>query len=61
MSKFDSSDDNLGQTKKGYALGKDSVHAKEVWNAAIEAALAKVCGAFGNDSGIADDIRKLKK
>lgn len=33
----------------------------KAWNAAIQAALAKVCDAFGSDSGIADEIRELKK
>lgn len=35
---FDTSDTNLGSTKKGYAVSKDSVYAKEIWNAALEEA-----------------------
>ena len=34
---------------------------KATWNEAIEVALAKVCETFGNETGIAEEIRKLKK
>lgn len=61
---FDSSDKNLGQTKKGYAL--DNVYAKEVWNAAIEAAALIVqpkphIEEERECKDIVEQIRKLKK
>lgn len=52
---FYTSDANLGQSKKGYAVPADSVYTKEVWNAAIEAA-ANVA-----EINSAADIRRLKK
>jgi len=62
---FDSSNANLGDTKKGYALKPDSVYAKEVWNAAIEAAaLAYLEHGTKSVSLVGDvvtEIRKLKK
>lgn len=64
-------ENKLGSTKKGYALGSDTVYAKEVWNEAIEAA-AKECSnimdSFTDPSHCPyhltlawNSIRKLKK
>jgi len=52
---FDSSDANLGSTKKGYAVPKDSVYTKEIWNAAIEACINLVA----HEDKL--NLRKLKK
>jgi Zn-finger nucleic acid-binding protein len=54
---FDSSDANMGKTKKGYAVPNDSVYTKEIWNASIEAAadMAKY------NAVTAEEIRSLKK
>lgn len=52
---IDSSNANLGQTKKGYAVPNDSVYSKEIWNAGIEAA------ANVSEINSAANIRKLKK
>lgn len=56
--KLDTSDANLGLTKKGYAVANNSVYTKEIWNAAIEEA-AKI--ADDADELAAKWIRKLKK
>lgn len=61
---FDTSDANLGQTKKGYAIPNNSVYAKEIWNTAIEAAAELVQNELGEPDDtfwIVNDIRKLKK
>lgn len=53
-------ENKLGSTKKGYALGGDTVYAKEVWNEAIEAAAKLAEGQEYGHEG-ATEIRKLKK
>lgn len=60
IDKFDTSDANLGLTKKGYAVPNNSVYTKEIWNAAIEEA-AKIILAWKADPAIAFEIRELKK
>ena len=57
---MDTSNANFGDTKKGYTVPRDSVHTKEIWNEALEAALianARVGGTIEADEA----IRKLKK
>lgn len=59
INKFDTSDANLGSSKKGYAVPNDSVYTKEIWNEAIEAA-AKIPDYLGDRMTTAL-IRELKK
>lgn len=51
--------DNFDRAKVGY--DRMDAHDNHIWNEAIEASSAKVCDAFGNDSGIAAEIRELKR
>lgn len=51
---IDSSNANLGQTKKGYAV--NNMYAKQIWNDAIEAAARCV-----HNEVDAEAIRRLKK
>lgn len=60
VGKFDTSDANLGSTKKGYAVPNDSVYSKEIWNAAIEQCLI-INAKFNGTTEIDENIRKLKK